>query len=274
MKVEPRPSADRWARISAWMGLAWAFLGACCAAPAWGQADNPLQPEAATGLNRQNSAAFARQGVSAAHPLASQAGLDILRQGGSALDAAIAVQMVLTLVEPQSSGIGGGAFLLYHDGQRVRAYDGRETAPTAATENLFLRQGRAMDMRQAAHGGLAVGVPGVLRMLELAHRAHGRLPWARLFEPAIVLAQNGFPMGHRLHQLLRGATDLQKDPQARAYFYQADGQAWPVGRSGAGSLGSTRGIDRPGRVARQETPTRAIQNSLQRSRARSGIIEP
>ena len=101
MKVEPRPSADRWARISAWMGLAWAFLGACCAAPAWGQADNPLQPEAATGLNRQNSVAFARQGVSAAHPLASQAGLDILRQGGSALDAAIAVQMALTLVEPQ-----------------------------------------------------------------------------------------------------------------------------------------------------------------------------
>ena len=229
MKVEPRPSADRWARISAWMGLAWAFLGAWCAAPAWGQADTPLQPEAATGLIRQNSVAFARQGVSAAHPLASQAGLDILRQGGSALDAAIAVQMVLTLVEPQSSGIGGGAFLLYHDGQRVRAYDGRETAPATATENLFLRQGRAMDMRQAAHGGLAVGVPGVLRMLELAHRAHGRLPWARLFEPAIVLAQNGFPMGHRLHQLLRGATDLQQDPQARAYFYQADGQPWPVG---------------------------------------------
>ena len=229
MKAEPRPRAGRRARITAGLGLVGAMLGAWCAGPAWGQIDNPLQPEAATGLNRQSSVHFARQGVSAAHPLASQAGLDILRQGGSALDAAIAVQMVLTLVEPQSSGIGGGAFLLYHDGQRVRAYDGRETAPAAATENLFMRQGRAMDMRQAAHGGLAVGVPGVLRMLELAHRTHGRLPWARLFEPAIALAQNGFPVGNRLHQLLRSATDLQQDPQARAYFYQANGQARPVG---------------------------------------------
>lgn len=119
--------------------------------------------------------------------------------------------------------------LLYHDGQRVRAYDGRETTPAAATENLFMREGRAMDMRSAAIGGLSVGVPGVLRMLELAHRDHGRLPWARLFEPAIALAQNGFPMGHRLHQLLRSATDLQQDPQARAYFYQTNGQPWPVG---------------------------------------------
>ena len=229
MKAEPRPRTFGWGRISACLGLVGTLLGAVCADPVWAQADTPLQPEAATGLNRQNNVAFARQGVSAAHPLASQAGLDILRQGGSALDAAIAVQMVLTLVEPQSSGIGGGAFLLYHDGQRVRAYDGRETAPAAATENLFMRQGRAMDMRQAAHGGLAVGVPGVLRMLELAHRAHGRLPWALLFEPAIALAHNGFPMGHRLHQLLRGATDLQQDPQARAYFYQTDGQPWPIG---------------------------------------------
>ena len=229
MKAEPRPRAGRRARITAGLGLVGAMLGAWCAGPAWGQIDNPLQPEAATGLNRQSSVHFARQGVSAAHPLASQAGLDILRQGGSALDAAIAVQMVLTLVEPQSSGIGGGAFLLYHDGQRVRAYDGRETAPAAATENLFMREGRAMDMRQAAHGGLAVGVPGVLRMLELAHRAHGRLPWSRLFEPAIALAQSGFPMGHRLHQLLRSANDLQQDPQARAYFYQTNGQPWPVG---------------------------------------------
>ena len=229
MKATPKPRAARRSRISTGLAWVWAVLGAGFFAPAWGQADTPLQPEAATGFQRHNSVAFARQGVSAAHPLASQAGLDILRQGGSALDAAIAVQMVLTLVEPQSSGIGGGAFLLYHDGHRVRAYDGRETAPATATENLFLRQGRAMEMRQAAQGGLAVGVPGVVRMLELAHRAHGRLPWARLFEPAIALAENGFPMGHRLHQLLRGASELQQDPQARAYFYQADGQPWPTG---------------------------------------------
>jgi len=211
--------------------LAWVFAGgwAVCPGPAAAQANAALQPEAATGLTIQSDVRFARQGVSAAHPLASQAGLDILRQGGSALDAAIAVQMVLTLVEPQSSGIGGGAFLLYHDGQRVRAYDGRETAPANVTEDLFMREGQAMDMRQAVSGGLSVGVPGVLRMLELAHRAHGRLPWARLFEPAIGVAQTGFPMGPRLHQLLRHASALQQDTQARAYFFQPDGQPWPVG---------------------------------------------
>ena len=225
MKAEPQPAAGgrllprakaRWV-----LPLVWGL----CAPLAWGQIDTPLQPEAATGLVAQNSVRFARQGVSAAHPLASQAGLDILRQGGSALDAAIAVQMVLTLVEPQSSGIGGGAFLLYHDGQRVRAYDGRETAPAAATENLFMREGRAMDMRSAAIGGLSVGVPGVLRMLELAHRAHGRLPWSRLVEPANALAQNGFPMGHRLHQLLRSATDLQQDPPGAGLLLPSQ---WPA----------------------------------------------
>ncbi len=216
-------------RLRAWALGACALLGAVCTGPAGAQTDPALQPEAATGLTVQNGVRFARQGVSAAHPLASQAGLDILRQGGSALDAAIAVQMVLTLVEPQSSGIGGGAFLLYHDGQKVRAYDGRETAPALAHENLFLREGQPLDMRQAVNSGLSVGVPGVLRMLELAHRAHGRLPWARLFEPAIALAQTGFPMGARLHQLLRHASPLQQDPQARAYFFQPDGQPWPVG---------------------------------------------
>ena len=229
MKAEPKPEAGCRHHPRAKARWVLPLLWGLCTPLTWGQSEVPLQPETATGLVAQSSVHFARQGVSAAHPLASQAGLDILRQGGSALDAAIAVQMVLSLVEPQSSGIGGGAFLLYHDGQRVRAYDGRETAPAAATENLFMREGRAMDMRQAAHGGLAVGVPGVLRMLELAHRTHGRLPWARLFEPAIALAQNGFPVGNRLHQLLRSATDLQQDPQARAYFYQANGQAWPAG---------------------------------------------
>ena len=142
---------------------------------------------------------------------------------------AIAVQMVLGLVEPQSSGIGGGAFLLHFDGQKVTAHDGRETAPAGARGDMFMDQGKPLPFDEAVQSGHAVGVPGVLRMLELAHRAHGRLPWARVFEPAIALAHNGFPMGHRLHQLLRGATDLQQDPQARAYFYQADGQAWPVG---------------------------------------------
>ncbi len=168
--------------------------------------------------------------VAAANPLAAEAGREILRAGGSAVDAAIAMQMVLTLVEPQSSGIGGGAFLLHWDGQRVQSFDGRETAPLAADENLFVTpQGRAMRYADAAVGGRAVGVPGVLRMLELAHRQHGRLPWARLFEPAIALAERGFAISPRLHALLARETHLAKDAAARAYFYGADGAPKAIG---------------------------------------------
>jgi gamma-glutamyltranspeptidase/glutathione hydrolase len=127
--------------------------------------------------------------VVAGHPLAARAGLEMLREGGTAIDAAIAVQAVLTVVEPQASGIGGGAFLLHWDGRAVTAWDGRETAPAAANEDLFLRDGRPMPFREAVVGGRSVGVPGVMRMLEAAHREHGALPWARLFVPAIRLAR-------------------------------------------------------------------------------------
>src|SRR5262245_897147 len=143
--------------------------------------------------------------VVAANPLAAQAGLDVLGQGGNAVDAAIAVQMVLTLVEPQSSGIGGGGFLLYFDGKShsLAAYDGRETAPAVATPGMFLHpDGTPMEFDEAVVGGLSVGVPGALRMLELAHREHGRLPWTQLFSPAIKLAEEGFPVSPRLHDLL------------------------------------------------------------------------
>lgn len=172
-----------------------------------------------------------RFAVAAAHPLANQAGIQILRAGGSSLDAAIAMQMVLTLVEPQASGIGGGAFLLHWDGRSIEAWDGRETAPAQADEQLFLQpDGRPMQFMQAAVGGRAVGVPGLLRMLEQAHRQHGRLPWGRLFEPAIQLAEKGFAVSPRLHsQLLAGAEHLQKDPLARALYYAPQGQPRPVG---------------------------------------------
>src|SRR6267378_5694168 len=135
--------------------------------------------------------------VAAAHPLASEARYRILERGGSAVDAAIAVQLVLGLVEPESSGIGGGAFLLHWSQreQRLRSYDGRETAPAAARRDRFLdREGKPLAFQEAVVGGRSVGVPGVLRMLELAHRRHGRLPWAQLFRPAIELAENGFPL--------------------------------------------------------------------------------
>src|SRR6267378_31654 len=209
------------------LGLGIAAVLCFGAVPAAGQ----QAPEAATGLQAVQPAATAqKQMAAAANPLAARAGLKILREGGSAVDAAIAMQMVLTLVEPQSSGIGGGAFLLHWDGQHVQAYDGRESAPMAASEDQFLGpDGRPLPFRDAAASGLSVGVPGVLRMLERVHRDHGRLKWARLFEPAIELAQHGFPVSPRLHGLLESETRLQSDPAARTYFYDLQGHAVPVG---------------------------------------------
>ena len=173
-----------------------------------------------------------RQMVAAAHPLAAEAGLEILRRGGNAVDAAVAVQMVLTLVEPQSSGIGGGAVMLAFDAatRAIAAWDGRETAPAAATPDLFLRDGAPMPFLEAVVGGRAVGVPGTVAMLETAHRAHGRLPWTVLFARAIALAEDGFAVTPRLATQLRfDAERLRRDPAARALFFDADGQPWPVG---------------------------------------------
>src|SRR4051794_36640943 len=160
--------------------------------------------------------------VVAAHPLAVEAGREILREGGSAVDAAIAVQMVLTLVEPQSSGIGGGGFMLNYDPQanKVDSYDGRETAPASAKPDMFLGpDGEPLQFYDAAVGGLSVGVPGVLRMLELAYQEHGKLAWARLFEPAIKLAEEGFPVSQRLAESIAEDDYLAKMPDAARYFY-------------------------------------------------------
>jgi gamma-glutamyltranspeptidase/glutathione hydrolase len=191
---------------------------------------NLTPPEAATGLSEKPGWAYPRQAVAAANPLASAAGLQILQAGGSALDAAIAVQMVLGLVEPQSSGIGGGALLLHFDGQQVAAYDGRETAPAGAGPDLFLTdKGTPMSLDQAVLSGRAVGVPGAVRMLEAAQRQHGVLPWSRLFEPAMALAEKGFAVSPRLHSLLQIDPHLRQDPLAARFFYNAQGQAWPVG---------------------------------------------
>ena len=195
----------------------------------------PVMPEGGTAsapsATQRRGLVAGRHMVATANPLATEAGLGILRAGGSAVDAMVAVQMVLTLVEPQSSGIGGGAFLMHWDGARVTALDGRETAPAEATEQLFLGpDGKPMPFRQAVVGGRSVGVPGTVALMEAAHRRHGRLPWARLFEPAIVLAQQGFPVSPRLHASLKAETALRQVPQAAAFYYQADGEPHPVGR--------------------------------------------
>ncbi len=172
------------------------------------------------------------QMVTAANPLAAEAGMAMLRQGGSATDAAIATELVLGLVEPQSSGIGGGAFLLHYDAaeRAVSAYDGRETAPAGADEALFLNaEGEPLPFWDAVVGGRSVGTPGLLRMLEMAHREHGKLPWASLFQPAIRLAEEGFAVSPRLHELIAGDKYLKRYPATTAYFHDADGNPLPVG---------------------------------------------
>ena len=171
--------------------------------------------------------------VSAADPRAAEAGRQILREGGSAADAALAMVVALTVVEPQSSGIGGGGFLVYHDEARdlISTYDGREKAPMAATPALFLgTDGKPMPHGDARTGGKSVGVPGNIRMMEMAHRRHGRLRWAQLFQPAIRLARDGFALTPRMHQMLQGERSLAGfSPWGRAQFYQANGQPKPVG---------------------------------------------
>jgi gamma-glutamyltranspeptidase/glutathione hydrolase len=187
----------------------------------------PDEPKAYTPQKGWATKGFA---VASAHPLATQAGYEILNAGGSAIDAAVAIQMVLTLVEPQSSGIGGGSFILHHDGMRIEAYDGRETAPAAATENLFLDvNGHPIDFKEALASGLSVGVPGTLSVLELAHQAHGKLPWSRLVQPAIDLAVNGFKISPRLHATLLATPELKNDATARDYFFDAMDRPYPVG---------------------------------------------
>jgi gamma-glutamyltranspeptidase/glutathione hydrolase len=164
--------------------------------------------------------------VAAANPLAVDAGVAILAQGGSAVDAAIAIQMVLGLAEPQSSGIGGGAFLMHYDGasETLIGYDGRETAPAAATPDMFLDdRSQPLEFTKAVDGGRSVGTPGVVKMLELAHGRHGKLPWATLFARAITLAEQGFPISPRLHTMIAGSAErLCAQTTAAAYFLKPD----------------------------------------------------
>ena len=205
------------------------FLAAC-ASPAPFNYSVPIQSEASSVYTEKPGWATRKFAVAAASPLATDAGYQVLKAGGSAVDAAIAVQMVLTLVEPQNSGIGGGAFLLHFNGRRVEAFDGRETAPAAADEKLLLGvDGKPLAFYDAVVGGRAVGTPGTVAVLEMAHKRYGKLPWAKLFEPAIALASGGFRVSPRLNSLLGTEEHLKKDPVAAAYFYQADGMPHAVG---------------------------------------------
>lgn len=167
--------------------------------------------------------------VAAAHPLAVEAGLEVMRRGGSAVDAAVAVQMVLGLVEPQETGIGGGGFLLYRDAQsgRMQFFDGRELAPAAARPDRFLLAGRPAPAWFAIPTGRAVGVPGLVAMLALAHGRHGRLPWAELMQPAIELAETGVDMPARLQRMSRRDFSLRLFADTRRRFVAPAGAARP-----------------------------------------------
>ena len=212
-------------------GLAFSLLLASMPAAA---VNENLAPEHATGWQQPASVMAQHQLVVTAHPLATEAGYHVLESGGSAADAALAIQAMLTLVEPQSSGIGGGAFMLYWDAQarRLQAFDGRETAPAAAGQDLFLSpDGTPMRWHEALVGARSVGTPGVLRMLEQVHAQHGRLPWSQPLQPAIQQARDGFRVGPRLHRLIASEINpgLGRYAGARDYFFTPEGNPLPVG---------------------------------------------
>ena len=180
---------------------------------------------------QEGARAEPQQMVAAAHPLAVEAGLDVLRRGGSAMDAAVAVQLMLGLVEPQSSGIGGGGFLLYYDAasRGITVYDGRETAPAGATPTMLLRDGQPLPPFDAVASGLSVGVPGAVALLEMAHREHGKLPWADLFASSITVARKGFAVPPRLAAWLQLLKRFGEEPGARATYFNADGSPKKAG---------------------------------------------
>ena len=192
-------------------------------------------PEIPTGFASKKAVNSRSFMVVAANPLATKAGCDILKAGGSAVDAAVAVQMVLNVVEPQSSGIGGGAFMLYYNASNrtVTAYDGRETAPAAATEN-YLRwisdSQRTTPLPNARVSGRSVGTPGVLHMLDAAHKDAGKMAWKDLFDPAIKVATDGFRISPRMATSVAGsAAFLVRDPETRSYFLNPDNTAKAAG---------------------------------------------
>lgn len=191
------------------------------------QASDSIAPERATAVSTAERVEASDFMVAAANPHAAQAGRDILARGGNAIDAMVAVQTVLGLVEPQSSGLGGGAFLVYYDASsgRVTTFDGRETAPMEATPKLFLDdQGQPLKFMEAVVGGRSVGTPGTVRLLHDVHSRFGKTEWSSLFDPAIKLASDGFDVSPRLASLVAAEGEKLKTHEATtAYFFDATG---------------------------------------------------
>lgn len=215
--------------------------------------------------------------VAAAHPLAVEAGLEMLRRGGTAVDAAIAVQMVLGVVEPHASGIGGGGFLLHYDGasHAISVYDGRETAPAGASPAMFLApDGKPLGYREAVASGMSVGVPGLLAMLELVHREKGKLAWGDLFGPAIVAARDGFPVSSRLAAWLQRIPALREEQAIREIYFDADGSPRKQGQHIVNpALAETMDlIARQGARVMYEGPVAAEMVDRVRSHPRPGTL--
>ncbi|WP_334182273.1 gamma-glutamyltransferase family protein [Novosphingobium sp.] len=217
------------------LGLSVSVLAATLASVQPGAAQTTALAERTAVANRprvEQSANSRHAMVAAANPLAVKAGVDVLKAGGSAVDAAVAIQAVLGLVEPQSSGLGGGAFMVYYEAKtgKTTAYDGRETAPAGATNRLFLDEnGKRLPFVEAVLGGISTGVPGAIAMLDMAHRDHGKLPWAKLFGEAHLLAEDGFIVSPRLAGMIASKAPQASAPDAKRYFTKADGTAYVAG---------------------------------------------
>ncbi|MFK7858123.1 MAG: gamma-glutamyltransferase [Granulosicoccus sp.] len=197
------------------------------------QAADGFAPEIATGISVRTMQTANKHMIAAANPYAANAGLAVLTEGGNAIDAMVTTQLVLGLVEPQSSGLGGGAFLVYYDAEtdQLTTFDGRETAPMAATPTLFQDdEGEKLGFWDAVVGGLSVGTPGTVKLMYETHKAHGALEWASLVQPAIDLAESGFKVSERLHQLISNDEErLSVHPDTKAYFFNEQGIPHAVG---------------------------------------------
>ncbi|WP_212917774.1 gamma-glutamyltransferase [Marinomonas sp. A3A] len=197
------------------------------------QAADAVAPEEASGTEKKNLAHAQKFMVATANPEASKAGYDVLKAGGSAIDALVAVQMVLGLVEPQSSGLGGGAFVVYYDAanQKLTTFDGRETAPQEATPELFQDEnGEPLSFYDAVVGGRSVGTPGTVKLMGELHDRYGTMPWEDLLEPATQLAQEGFIVSPRLADAIKGSAErLSRYPETKAYFFNLDGTPLEAG---------------------------------------------
>lgn len=205
-------------RVTGLLPLAAALLTAC--------APVAVRPAATPAANASAAATERQVFVSAAHPLAVEAGLEVLRRGGNAVDAAVAVQAMLGLVEPQSSGLGGGAFMTQYDAakKKITVYDGREIAPAGASPDMFLDEtGQPLPFRTAVLSGRATGVPGAVAMLAQAQRERGKLPWSALFTDAERVARNGFTVSKRLERIVNGGSPQTAAPDVVRYFSDGRG---------------------------------------------------